>query len=323
MDQRTKGSLPSQGTSSESPSRLDQDGPLGLGSDDFPELSYPGDQQWSHVSPSSLERQTEITDQLLENADAQTLAPTNGDNPIGLGDNSGKPFGLGGSRASWGPDAGNGCLENGKTLTSSDESMTVPIKNSLGSPGGTLESTDIVERGKTSKSKKAPSIDPCLRDAIITAVFSTANPGKDNGSNSEFKSLPSVGSPGASNVPETSLCCMDSGIALPSPAALSRRPPNDQDPCLDSSSASASDKKDLTDQDATIQRILQVIKDAGYVLKKENKSQAGIGQNLNNLGSGFNKKRDPVPCSISTCKFRGRPCELKCAFRVPSAMTPD
>jgi hypothetical protein len=327
MDQRTKGSIPSQGTSSESPSRLDQDVPLGLGSDDFPELSYPSDHpQWGPVSPSPLERQTEITDQLLENPNVQTLVPPNGDNPIGLEDDPERPMILEGRRASWDSDSRNGCLKNGSKLTSSDtisESMAIPITNSLGSPVGTLESTDTVERGKTSKLKKASSIDPCLREAIITAVFSTASPGKDNGSDPEFKSLAGVGSPGVAHVSEISPSRMDSKIALPAPAAVSGRHPDDQDPCLDASSGSASDKRDLTDQDATIQRLLQVIKDAGYVLKKENKSQAGIGQNVNNLGSSSNKKRDPVPCSFSGCKFGGRPCELKCATRDPSAMTLD
>jgi hypothetical protein len=318
MDQRTKGSLPSQGTSSESPSRLDQDVQLGLGSDDFPELSYPGDNhpQWRLVSPSSLDRQTEITDPLLENADAQTLVPPNEDSPIGLEDDPGKPSSLGGSRASWESDAGNGCLEKGKNMTSSDttgESMAMPIKNSLGSPVGTSESTDTLGRGKASKSKRTLPIDPCLRDAIITAVFSTANPGKDNGSDPEFKSLPGIGSPDVAHVSEISPCRMDSGIALPSPAAMSRSHPDDQDPCLNASSASASDKRDLSDQDAKIQRFLQVFKDAGYILKKENKSQTGLGQNVNNLGSSVNKRRDQVLCSV--CKFHGRPCELKCALQ--------
>lgn len=324
MDQRTRGSLPSQGTSSESPSRLDQDVPLSLGPDDFPELSYPGDQQWSHVSPTSLDRQAEITDPLLENPDAQTLVPPNGENPIGLEDDPGKPMILGGSRASWESDAGNGCLENGNKLTSADansKSMAMPITNSLGSPVGTLESTDIVERGKTSKPKKASPIDPCLRDVLITAVFSPTNPGKNNGSDPELKSIPGVGSPNVAHVSEISPGRMDSKIALPTPAAVSGRHPDDQDPCSDASSGSTSDKMDLIDQDATIQRLLQIIKDAGYVIKKENKSQAGIGQNVNNLGSGFNRKRDPVPCSVSGCKFRGRPCELKYASSVPSAMT--
>jgi hypothetical protein len=325
MDQRTKGSPPSQGTSSESPSRLDQDVPLGLGSNDFPELSYPVDHpQWSDISPSSPDRQTETTDPLLENPDPRTLVPPNGKSLIGLEDNPGKTMSHGGSRASWESETGNGCLKNGKNLTSSDvadENTAMPITNSLGSPMSSLESTDTFERGKVPKPKKASSIDPCLRDAIITAVFPTANPGKDNGSDPEFKSLPGVGSPDVVHVSEISPCHIDSGIALPSLAALSGGHPDDQDPCLNAAAASASDKRDLIDQDATVMRLLQVIRDAGYVIKKENKPQSGLGQNVNNFGSGVNKKRDPVPCS--ECKFRGRPCELKCVSRVPSAVPLD
>jgi hypothetical protein len=325
MDQRTKGSLPSQGSSSESPRRLDQDVPLGLGSDDFPELSYPGNHPpWGDVIPSSINRQTEITDQLLENTDAQILGPPNGDSPGSLEDNTGKPMSHGGSRASWEPDAGNGCLEKRKSLMTSDaagECMEMSITNSLGSSVGTVESTDTLERGKIPKSKKSSPIDPCLREAIITAVFSTANLGKDNGSDQEFKSLPGVGSPDVVHVSEISPCRVDSGIPLPCPAPTSGRHPDDQDPCLNASSASASDKRDLTDQDAKLQRLLQVIKDAGYVLKKENKSQAGLGHNVNHLGSGVTKRRDPVVCSL--CKFHGRPCELKYASGVPSATTLD
>lgn len=311
MVQRANGSLPSQGSSSSSPGRLDQDVPLGLGSENFPELSYPDHhQEWSHVSSDPLDRQTEITEPLIDNADARTLVPPNGDSPISLDDGLGKPLSLGGSRASWDSDAGNGCLEKVKDLTSADvasESMGLPVTESLGSAVGTLQSTDTNERGKTTKSKKASLIDPCLRDAL-TAVFSTKNPGKD-GSDPGVISPPGIGSPDMAHVSEISPCRVDSRIALPSQAVTSGSYPDDQDPCLKASSTSATDKSDLTDEEAKIQKLLQALKDAGYVLKKENKSQTGLGQSNNSLASGVHKRRDPVRCS--TCKFMGRPCELK------------
>ena len=308
MDQRTNGSLQSQGSSSLSPGRLDQDVPMVLGSVEFPELSYPDDhQEWGHVSSGPLDQQTEISDPLMGNSDAQTLVSPNEDSPICLDDGLGKPLSLRESRASWDPDAGNGCLEKGNELTSADassESMELPVTESLGSVVGNLESTDTHDRGKTPKSKKAPPIDPCLRDAL-TAVFSNPNPGKDDGSDPEIKSTPEIGSQDMVHVSEISPCRMDSRIALPRQAVTSGNQPDDQDPCLKAST----DENDLTDQEAKIQKLLQVIKAAGYVIRKETKSQAGFGQSNNNLTSGVHKKRNPVQCP--SCKFHGRPCELK------------
>jgi hypothetical protein len=316
MDQRANGSLPSQGSSSSSPGRLDQDIQLGLVSEDFPELSYPDDhQEWSHVSSVPLNRQAEITERLMENTNPQILGPPNDDSPICLDDDLDdaleKPLSLRGSRASWDSDAGDGCLEKRKDLPTTDaasKSIEPPTTAPLGSVVDTLECTDISERCKTSKSKKATSIDPCLWSAL-TAVFSNSNPGKIGGSDQVVKSLTGIGSPGTVHVSEISPGRTDSRIALPSQAVTSGSHPDDQDPCLKASSAPATDKSDLTDQDAQVQKLLQAIKDVGYVLKKENKSQIGLGQNVNNLASGTHKRRDPVPCSL--CTFNGRPCELK------------
>ncbi len=322
MDQRTNGGLPSQGNSSASPGTLDQDIPLGLGSEDFPELSYPGDHpQWSNVSSSPLDRQTEITDPLLGNADTQSLVPPNGDSLIGLGDDPGKPTSPLESRASWESGAGNGCLEKRKEMTSADaisEGIAVPITDSLGSSVGTLDSADTLDRGKAPKPKKASTIDPFLRNALITAVFCTANPGNDDGSHPEINRPPGIRLPDVAHVPDISPCRMDSRIALPGHAAATGKHPDDQDLCSKASSASTTDVRDLTDQDAKIQKLLQVIKDAGYVLKKENKPHTGLGQNVNNLASGSQTKRDPVWCSL--CEFHGRPCELRYASKAPSAV---
>lgn len=299
---------PSQGTSSESPSRLDQDASLELGPVDFQNLAHHDDfSQWSHVSPSSLDRHREITEPLLENTGSQTLVPPNGECPVSREDEPGKPN-FEGSRASWEPEAGNGCLEERKLDPSSNsigDSIAAPMTDSLGSAAGKLESTDVCERGKT-KQKKAPSIDPALRD-ILTAVLSTANLGKNSSSDPGPKSLPGIGLPDAAYRSEISKCRIDPGMALPSPAMTSAGRPDDQDPCLDASAASVPDKKDLTDQ------LLQAIRDAGYIVKKENKSPTGLGRAPNSLGSGVTKKRDLVYCGEPRCKFRGRPCELKYA----------
>jgi hypothetical protein len=182
--------------------------------------------------------------------------------------------------------------------------MAVPAPDSLGSSVGKIESTDVFDRGKMTKQKKTPTVDSSLRDAL-SAVLSTTNLGTKPGSDPGSKSLQGVGLPDVIQRSEISTCRVKSGSAVPNPAVTSAERLDDEDPCLDASATFEPDKKDPIDQ------ILQAIRDAGYTVKKDNKSLAGLGHTVNHSGS-VTKKREEKACERAPdCKFVGRPCELK------------
>ena len=276
-------------------------------SDDYPSLPWENDPEWGQ-STLAIGRQG-IIDPLIEISNPQDLAPSSGECLIGMGEAQEQANCLQ-DRASYIPDPTHGCLEKETKLASTDaigSAMTSRNQIAQGSLVGSLPSKGLVDKGKTPKEPTATQIDPCLRDAI-TAVLSIASTAKDVGLNPGSKSLTEIGEPAARAAADVSPCMTVGDLALPNPADTLAGSPEGQKPGSDTSNTLECNKIDLTDQNLSL--LLNAIKNAGYVLKKDNKSQAGLGSTVDHSKSGTPKKRDIVSCTLCT-KFRGRPCEVK------------
>ena len=285
-----------------------------MGETDEPEFSYDNEPaQWSQVSQTEISCQTEMIDPILQVDDTQTACSPTVNFHSGQDDTQGSPENLKASTALRELNNGDKCLKTepkAQLNHVSGENVILPRVNSLGSLVGSLDATDPHVKGKAPKLKRAPKIDPCLREAI-TAVFSKASIGNDAGSDQNSKPALDTVMSNTVHAYGISPKKMDTEISISSPVNLPGGNLDNAAPCSGASSTVAHKSEDLVDQEQKIQEFLKAIQAAGYTLKRDTKS-TGLGHTVDQLGSAPSKKRDQESCPRCK-KFRGRPCEVKYA----------
>jgi hypothetical protein len=172
-----------------------------------------------------------------------------------------------------------------------------------------------LEKGKISKVQKSSKLDPGLRNAIA-AVLSKGTIGNDSRVAQGSGYSPEAELPDVLHSHGISVCKTDFEMPSPNPEAPLGGVLGDQAGSSEAPHSSDGDKKELVDPEQKLQEILQAIQEAGYVIKKDNKS-VGLNPSTDQPGPGSSKKREVVTCG--TCsKFSGRPCELK--YAIPNTL---
>lgn len=197
------------------------------------------------------------------------------------------------------PEGETTCLENELPRSISNlsgQTMTSLVDGTKSSPKP-IVTGEASERGKTTKRATTLVADAEVRHAV-TAELKKAQMMKVAGS-----SNPSQGSPGSLFSPPPDMSSITAVSLEDVQRASLSRMPSILDGCT------PSPKEDSGS--LLIDEVLEAIKKAGYVIKKEPKSIGAVGNSQS--GPSTKKVENFVSCDLCP-KFKGRPCELKYYF---------